>query len=550
MSELLQAQLLQDININPVQPSISETNVNIITSGGPAEAGFNEFTPLFERNQVQFNGTAEIGNNDTFGGEGVVSAIYDRFSLSAGAFHHETDGWRPNHDIDHDIYNFFAQAAITPELNVQAEFRRRDSAEGDLALNFDRDDFSSTLERRLDQDMARAGLRYSPTPNSDVLVSFIYSDRKEEITETEDIEIFPGLSLELETLATADEDGYQVDAQYLYRRDFFNVIAGFAYSDVDSEVDISVTFGGVPVGGVSEAPKIEHARGYLYTNVNFPDTVTWTLGASYDDYHDEDPDVPESELDVEKLSPKFGVQWDITDRLRLRGALFRTVRPATISNRTIEPTQVAGLNQFFDNRNATAYWLYGGGLDWRPTNDLAIGGEVTWRDLDVPLFDVGGVVFEDQDEQLHRAYVYWTPLAELALSAELVYDRFEAEEGLLTTFADAPEEVETFSVPVSARYFHPSGLFAAVGATYVDQEVDRSGNLAGFADGSDDFFVVDAAIGWRIPDRRGIFSLEVRNLFDEEFSYQDDSFREFQDAPSIGPYFPDRTILGRVSLSF
>ncbi|NIR62147.1 MAG: TonB-dependent receptor, partial [Gammaproteobacteria bacterium] len=244
VSELLQAQLLQDININPVQPSISETNLNIITSGGPAEAGFNEFTPLFERNQVQFNGTAEIGNNDTFGGEGVVSAIYDRFSLSAGAFHHETDGWRPNHDIDHDIYNFFAQAAITPELNVQAEFRRRDSAEGDLALNFDRDDFSSTLERRLDQDMARAGLRYSPTPNSDVLVSFIYSDRKEEITETEDIEIFPGLSLELETLATADEDGYQVDAQYLYRRDFFNVIAGFAYSDVDSEVDISVTFGG------------------------------------------------------------------------------------------------------------------------------------------------------------------------------------------------------------------------------------------------------------------------------------------------------------------
>ena len=55
VSELLQAQLLQDININPVQPSLSETNLGIITGGGPARPGFNEFTPLFERNQAQLN---------------------------------------------------------------------------------------------------------------------------------------------------------------------------------------------------------------------------------------------------------------------------------------------------------------------------------------------------------------------------------------------------------------------------------------------------------------------------------------------------------------
>ena len=69
-------------------------------------------------------------------------------------------------------------------------------------------------------------------------------------------------------------------------------------------------------------------------------------------------------------------------------------------------------------------------------------------------------------------------------------------------------------------------------------------------EGKDDFFIVDAAIGWRIPNRLGIVSLEVRNLFDEEFKYQDDSFREFRDEPSIGPYIPDRTILGRLTLSF
>ncbi len=70
------------------------------------------------------------------------------------------------------------------------------------------------------------------------------------------------------------------------------------------------------------------------------------------------------------------------------------------------------------------------------------------------------------------------------------------------------------------------------------------------ADGTDSFFTVDAAIGWRLPNRLGIVSLEGRNLFDNEFKFQDDGFREFRDEPSTGPYIPDRTIIGRVTLNF
>ena len=88
VSELLQAQLLQDININPVQPSLSETNLNIITGGGPARPGFNEFTPLFERNQAQLNLSGVVGSDWTRGEEAVVSGIYDNVSVSAGQFHY------------------------------------------------------------------------------------------------------------------------------------------------------------------------------------------------------------------------------------------------------------------------------------------------------------------------------------------------------------------------------------------------------------------------------------------------------------------------------
>jgi hypothetical protein len=99
VSELLQAQLLQDININPVQPSLSVTNLNTIIAGGPARPGFNEFTPLFERNQAQLNFSGEVGSNYTFAHETVVSGLYDRFSISAGQFHYQTDGFRKNADV-------------------------------------------------------------------------------------------------------------------------------------------------------------------------------------------------------------------------------------------------------------------------------------------------------------------------------------------------------------------------------------------------------------------------------------------------------------------
>ena len=73
----------------------------------------------------------------------------------------------------------------------------------------------------------------------------------------------------------------------------------------------------------------------------------------------------------------------------------------------------------------------------------------------------------------------------------------------------------------------------------------------GFSDGREDFFVWDAAIGWRFPKRLGIASLTVKNLFDETFRYQDDNFREFRDeGPSTGPYIPERQIVGRITLYF
>ena len=52
-------------------------------------------------------------------------------------------------------------------------------------------------------------------------------------------------------------------------------------------------------------------------------------------------------------SSKVGFRWNLTDRIQLRGAAFQTVKRALSVDQTIEPTEVAGFNQLFDDINGT-----------------------------------------------------------------------------------------------------------------------------------------------------------------------------------------------------
>ena len=100
------------------------------------------------------------------------------------------------------------------------------------------------------------------------------------------------------------------------------------------------------------------------------------------------------------------------------------------------------------------------------------------------------------------------------------------------------------SAPVMVRYFDPSGIYAGIGATFVHQDVNRSAQDQDFGrkEGDDSFTLFNAEVGYRFPNRYGQISLQATNIFDTKFKYQDDSYREAQDKPSVGPYFPDQQI--------
>lgn len=559
VSNLFQAQMLQDVNLAPVQPSLSLANLKINEGlGGPAAPGFNEFTPLFQQNQVQFNAQGVYGNQGTYGGEGVVSGVYDGFSISGGGLAYRTDGWRANNDISQTVGNILMQWAATPQLNLQTEFITQNNNEGYLPFNFDKNEFLRNSSRSLEQDMVRGGIRYTPDANSTFLLSYIFNSRDPRFRENSPLDPFDPSFGDIRVREGVDDRAHQGEGQYIYEGGSFNVLAGAAYNYVDQQVNTGIGFPSEPedLSFLNFSDKydatIRQPRGYVYSNIKFPTTVTWTLGLSYDNYTETAYD----ELNVNSVNPKLGVQWNITDDVLLRAAVFKAVKPALATNRSLEPTQVAGFNQLFDDATGTEFWRWGYGGDWTISRDLTLGGEMSWRRIDSPILGLSGDAPSFQtttwNERTHRLYAAWTPLKEIALSAEFVYDRFAADKSGVTDSGFVPRRVTTYSLPLGIQYFAPLGFFAGLGGTFVNQEVSRP-DTAAFpysADGRDSFFLVDTAIGYVFPRRFGLVSLQVRNLFDNDFDYQDDSYREFPNDPSSGPYFPDRTIIGRVVFNY
>jgi tetratricopeptide (TPR) repeat protein len=545
VSELLQSQLLQPLNMTPVQPQLAESNLFILEGSGPADPSFNEFNPLFVRNRLALQGSGVAGNNDTLGNELAQSGIWNWFSYSLGQFYYETDGYRNNNDFDKKIYNAFSQVSLSPTTSFQGEWRHSDTDNGDIRLRFDSDVFSPTFEQETDIDSFRLGFHNSPTVNSDLIVSFIYTDRDESQSSADPA----GAFTQVETTSDVKEDAYNMEAQYICQGERFGLTAGGGYLTGDTETkNISIGFlpplPPITLSNIDRDDDINQKNIYAYSQVDFPANITWTLGASGDFYDDD-------RNDRNQFNPKFGILWNPIPSMTLRGAAFRTLKRQLVSNQTIEPTQVAGFNQFFDDVNGTEAWRYGIAADQKFSTTLYGGVELSKRDLEVPIFGPTLDVTrkEDRDEKLLRSYLYWTPWSYLALSAEYQYENIERDyvPGAVDLTLLTPSETRTHRVPLGISAFHPSGLSLTLQATYYDHEVDFP-NLAGGVDtSSDQFWIADVSLGYRLPKRYGIVSLTVKNLFDEDFNFQDTDLAGEPRIPSIQP---DRSIFGSVTFSF
>ncbi len=525
VSELLQAQLLQPINITPIQPQLAEKNLQILAGSGPGTLGFNEFNPLFSRNSLALQASGVVGTNDTVADEMVQSGLWNNFSYSLGQFHYETDGFRPNNDLRQDLYNGFVQASLSPALSIQAEARYRQTEHGDLTLDFDLDDLDPLSRRLVRTQTYRFGTHLTVGLDSHLIASFIYQDeeRREDDSELEN-------------------HGYIAEAQYLYDASRIDLILGGGYYHADNSSGTSFL----------QDFKQRGRNIYLYSYARYPSDLTWVLGLSVDSSDDDQFFVPglfsvtgqDNDLgDATQINPKFGLVWSPRETTTVRLAAFRTLRRSIFTDQTVEPTQVAGFNQFFDDQNGTDSFRFGAGIDQKFSGSLYGGLEVSQRELEVPF----GFreTFLEWEEEVYRAYLNWTPSSRVAASLDYEFERFESIDDILTPTGTQPPDTRTHVATGNVRYFHPSGMFSSLTTTYINQDVDSFSETSG----DDRFVLVDAGLGYRFPNRWGILRFDVRNLFDTEFNYQGIQFRTFR-REQILPFVPETTCFVQFTLAF
>ena len=518
---------------------------------------------MFNRNQATLTASGLVGENSTWAGEGIASGIYNKLSMSAGYSHFETDGWRVNADQDDDIANIFAQYEFNYKTSIQAEYRYRDIQYGDLEQRFFAEDDKLNQRTTEESNFVRLGIRHAFRPHSILIGNFSYQGKDTNVNDKPDAPADPTQPV-LESI-DVNGDGQKAfggELGYLYRSQYVNVATGVGYFDIDAEqqTTLDLTIPGItiplppPLPPITLPPQqitsteitdrdVQHTNLYLYSYIKYPQNVTFTLGASGDFFDTKSPDAENKD----QLNPKFGVSWNLFTNTTLRAAAFRVLKRSLVTDQTLEPTQVSGFNQFFDDPDGTEAWRYGAAIDQKFTSNFFGGLEFTKRDLTVPYqafdFANGSVTSDvketDWDEYLGRAYLFWTPHKWLSLTAEYLYERADRTD----EFSAGIKKITTHRVPLGVNFFHPSGLGVFFKATYFNQDGEFQRLIEGnFESGSDQFWIVDAAISYRLPKRYGFITIGAKNLFDKEFNYQDTDIKN----PIIQP---DRAIFGRITLA-
>jgi tetratricopeptide (TPR) repeat protein len=530
VSELLQSQLLQPINITPIQPLASEGHFSVLERAGYSEVSYNEYNALFNRDRFTLRAEGLLGEYETYGNHLTHSAVIGRWSYSIGQSHFQTDGFRANNDLTQNHYTAFSQVSLSPATSLQAEYRHKNFERGDLNIRFDPDVFAEELREEERSNYFRFGFRHALTPSAVLLTSISHNSAE----------------FEQPDITTIDEKGYGGETQILYNSPRIDLITGFGYFRIDAE-EKEIYLGDPddpddPDEITTWESDSDHTNYYTYLLIHPLDNISLTLGGSRDDFSSDDFD-----LNEDQFNPKLGLTWEVVSGTLLRGAAFRTFERTLLFNQTLEPTHVAGFNQFYVDGEGSDTWLYGVGIDQRFSPLLNLGAEYVRRDISVvgEIFGPRGpeIAEADWEEEISRLYVYSAPFSMVSLGVGYNNERlkrpqaFQGEKGIT--------ELTTHRFFITANFFHSSGLSLEIKPTYIEQygKFGSTGPPFDTVEDDDQFCVVDASASWRLPRKLVSISIETKNIFNHTYRFQDSDLYNRTIAP-------ERFVLGRIILSF
>jgi hypothetical protein len=369
------------------------------------------------------------------------------------------------------------------------------------------------------------------TPNHALLASVIYQD------------VVSGISTPGLVEGRFDRDDYSVDVQHI-STGRVRVQSGAMVAQQAQTVDTRAV---VPVPGLAPFSSVEQTnRQYaLYSYANFDPlpSLTVTAGISLDHL---DNDL--AQVDEDAANPKVGITWRPAPRTTVRAAAFETLFASLTTSTSnaqprLEPVQVSGFTQIVGGATGDQTSARGLALEHEFFPALFFGWQADTRvtDRSVPVPALGTTIAVNAEERAQRAYLYWFPSSTISVTALYEHGRYSSEPLPSLGYY----HMNTDRLPVEVRYFARGGFTFGARATFVEQSgyFQSAQPQLPMAYGADSFALLDAFVGYRLPNRRGLLSLTADNLLDEAFQYQDVE-------PNNPSLFPESVISFRFTLAF
>jgi tetratricopeptide (TPR) repeat protein len=493
-SEALQSQVWQPLDVTPIETQLTDERSFVLRNSGPTALGWNEYNPLFVQQGMHLQANGVVGGNNTRGDELVLSGVFQNASASIGQYFYDSDGFQQGWGVRKSIWSALSQWQLSPEGSIFGEYRDSEQTTGDVNQNF----FGVTDPQRLkeDRELYRLGFGFSPGEWS-AAGAFTHQDERNVTDAPVGNRLFS---------SDFSEDAGEVITVYRWSNAHL-LVGGGGYRQSGSNEFF----------GFKSKSDGSAGNGFAYGAYDpFADVLHFEVGVSWDEVNRPDfyPD------HIDKFSPKFGVVYRPTDGTTIRAAAFKTLRRSIIADQTLEPTQIAGFNQFFDDVVGTEARRIGLAWDQRLSAVSYAGLEFSKRHLDVPQAFTDPIESFGWDERDYRGYFYIAPYQWLAATIEYTYERITENPLFAENFLDA----KTSQVPLSVLLLlKDSGVALRTTATRVRQTGEfRLDPLSpDFVSGTSDFWIVDLALTYQLPARRGLITAEVRNLFDDSFDYQE-----------------------------
>ncbi|MDO9262753.1 MAG: hypothetical protein Q7U02_02225 [Desulfosalsimonadaceae bacterium] len=508
-------------------------------------SSFNDYTSFFDGPAVNGSITGSAGNHDT---RGYFVSAYGgvpdyRLAFLADNYYNTTEEWRDTHNERGNGTAAVVKYDPTTIDRLTFSYRMLEGKQKDEMTGrneYDQEP-NPVAKSGTDTDKVEVGYHHHFSPESDFLFFFTWNrddGSAFDYDRTENIFGLEGVTLHAFSLTEYQRPYAQYQAQQLFRKGRHQWITGAlhyaGHKDTRIETEDYYYYEGEELdffpGSSSHDP--DHRLTSFYLADIWQVHPKWVMeGALYYDQMTNSNAAAGTEWDINKLNPRLGVIFEAgpSDTLRLAG--FQYLLPFT-ANR-IDPTEIAGIPIFRNTGEGS----------------LAKEADLVWEHEWKNAFFTAGIFYLDRENKSklisESGPVTDTDKGRLR-GTEFACNRILAP-GLAMTGGYRFQEIRDEFLPDKDRkdhlaslglnYVHPGGFSAGMAQSYRYADFDENIRK------NEDIWLTDAIVSFEYPEKHGVASLQVKNIFDNHFNWVEDIY-VFQGRA------PAREVVGSLSVYF